>query len=56
MIVASIAFFSLITISAPLFGKYIATVYQYGYAEHEILKREQGRWASQSWNEYFASR
>ena len=55
MIVASIAFFSLITISAPLFGKYIATVYQYGYAEHEILKREQGRWASQGWNEYFAS-
>ncbi|MDP4709060.1 MAG: potassium-transporting ATPase subunit KdpA [Rickettsiaceae bacterium] len=55
MIIAAIAFFSLITISAPLLGKYIAVVYKYGYAEHEILKQQQGRWTSQSWHEYFAS-
>ncbi len=55
MIFAVLAFFLLITIGAPLLGKYIAVIYKYGYKEHEILRNQKGQWKNQRWKEYFAS-
>ena len=55
MILAAIAFFSFITVGAPLLGKYIAVIYKYGYEEHQVLKNQRGQWKSQRWKEYFAS-
>ena len=55
MILAAIVFFLLITIGAPLLGKYIATVYRYDYEDHETLKHGKGHWKSQRWRECFTS-
>lgn len=55
MIIPSLAFFTLITVAAPILGKYIAWVFRYNYREHEALKSNQGYWKSQNWKEYFGS-
>ncbi len=55
MIFASFIFFIVITIIAPILGKYIAWVFQYSFNEHEALKHNHGYWKSQNWKEYFAS-
>lgn len=55
MILPSLAFFALITIVAPILGKYIAWVFRYNFSEHEALKSNQGYWKSQNWKEYFGS-
>jgi potassium-transporting ATPase potassium-binding subunit len=55
MILASILFFAVVTIIAPLLGKYIAWVFQYNFVEHESLKSNHGYWKSQRWKEYFSS-
>ena len=55
MTIQALIFFSIITIIAPLFGKYIAIVFKYEYAEHELLKNKKGRWESQNWQDYFLS-
>ena len=38
-----------------MFGKYIAIVFRYEYAEHELLKNKKARWESQNWQDYFLS-
>jgi K+-transporting ATPase A subunit len=53
MIFQALVFFAIITIIAPLFGKYIAFVYRYEHAEHEQLKNKRARWESQNWQDYF---
>ncbi len=53
MILQALVFFTIITIIAPLFGKYIAFIYRYEHAEHEQLKNKRARWESQNWQDYF---
>ena len=55
MILSSIIFFALITVVAPILGKYIAWVFRYSFIEHEALKDNHGHWQSQNWREYFGS-
>lgn len=55
MISPSLIFFALITLTAPILGKYIAWVFRYSFVEHEALKDNHGHWQSQNWQEYFGS-
>ncbi len=55
MLIAVIAFFLVVTIGAPILGKYIAMIYRYEHVDHQILKNKKSRWASQNWQEYFKS-
>jgi len=55
MIFASFIFFAVITLIAPILGKYIAWVFKYSFNEHESLKHNHGYWKSQNWKEYFSS-
>ena len=55
MILPSLVFFALITVLAPILGKYIAWVFRYNFSEGEALKNNRGYWKSQNWKEYFGS-
>lgn len=55
MIIAVIVFFSIVTITALILGKYISVIYRCGYAEHQALKNQEGFWVGQNWKKYFIS-
>ncbi len=55
MLAAALLFFAIVTLFAPIIGKYIAAIYRYDYTHHEDLRRNSGSWESQNWREYFTS-
>ncbi len=55
MIIQALYFFAIITVLAPIFGKYIAYIYRYDYVDHQQLKSNTTKWKSQNWKEYFFS-
>ena len=44
MIFAACIFFAVITLIAPILGKYIAWVFKYDFNAHEALKHNHGYW------------